>query len=189
MNRLKSEFFSYIAKISNIFDFNRFKSKEFWEKIFLYFWFGSLFGQLYEIVAWNHDSTTLIPFAPPYGLGLIAVIIFIYPLVKKALVSKVQAYFLAALLMGLVEYLCATVIILICGKNIYWNYSHRVLNFSGNTCAESAILFGLMATIFLYYICPITEKIFKSQPKVITKILFFATLIFFMFDTTYSILL
>jgi uncharacterized membrane protein len=160
----------------------------FLEKIFIYFWFGSLIGQLYEIVAWNHNSDTLIPFAPPYGLGMIAVIIFISPLLKKQLISRYRSYFLITLTMGLVEYICAAAIILVNGDNTYWDYSDRILNFGGNVCAESAILFGLMATIFLYYVFPITEKLFSKVPRNITDIVFGATMFFFVFDMFYSVM-
>ncbi len=189
MNRLINYISNLLVQISKLLDFYRFKDIVFLEKVFLYFWFGSLVGQLYEIVAWNHNSDTLIPFAPPYGFGMIAVIILISPLLKKQLISKYKAFFLIILTMGLVEYLCATAIILVHGSNIYWNYSDRVLNFGGNVCAESAILFGLMATIFLYYIYPLTEKIFTKQQRKITDILFGATFFFFVFDMFYSVIL
>ena len=177
-----------LTNLFNVFDLYRFKDIIFLEKIFLYFWFGSLVGQLYEIVAWNHNSDTLIPFAPPYGFGMIAVIIFISPLLKKQSISKYKAYFLITLTMGLVEYLCAAAIILIHGENTYWNYAGRMLNFGGNVCAESAILFGLMATIFLYYIYPLTERLFAKQQKKIIDIAFGATFFFFVFDLFYSVI-
>lgn len=91
--------------------------------------------------------------------------------------------------MAIVEYLCAAAIILVHGENIYWNYSNRVLNFGGDICAESALLFGLMATIFLYYIYPLTERLFAKQQKKITDILFGATFFFFVFDLFYSVIL
>jgi uncharacterized membrane protein len=180
---------NYAVRFAKYFDFYRFKDIVFLEKVFLYFWFGSLVGQLYEIVAWNHNSDTLIPFAPPYGLGMIAVIIFISPIIKRQSTSLFKSFFLITLTMAIVEYLCAAAIILVHGENIYWNYSNRVLNFGGDICAESALLFGLMATIFLYYIYPLTERLFAKQQKKITDILFGATFFFFVFDLFYSVIL
>lgn len=186
----------YVQRLLNIMETNtdiidsyRWKSFAFWEKMFLYFWFASFVGQLYEVVFWGKDTTTIIPFAQPYGLGVVAVIMFVFPLIRKKLINPYIGYFLNVLTTSIVEYLSAFVVVLSYGKNNFWDYSDRFMNLNGYICLESALLFGLLATIFIYCVYPVTEKIYHTHKKTTIHTVFWITFTLFVFDTIYSIIL
>lgn len=158
----------------------------FWMKIYIYFWALSVVGQFFEIAWWRTHIDTMIPLAPPYGLGAVAVILFVWPLIRDHKINPSIVFVLSTLLTGFVEYICAVFVVAIYGVNRFWNYSDRFMNINGYVCLESAVLFGLMATFFIYLFYPICENIFSRLPNRYVIVIFWALLLCFIVDSANS---
>lgn len=149
----------------------------FLKKIFIYFWVTSLLGHYLEVVwiyimhvtvdatLWKTTIPTITPLAAPYGFGMVAVILVVIPLIKKYKLHPLGVFASNALVTGVIEYLCALVLVIATGRNRYWNYSNEFLNINGYVCLKSAILFGVGATLFVYFIYPTLEKIVNGLRK------------------------
>ncbi len=142
------------------------------EKMFIYFWVVSLLGHYIELIwmqvnvfnghsAWRILDFTIIPLAPPYGLGMVMVILLVYPLVKRYKMSPVAVFILNIIVTSVIEYICAVIIVAIFGHNQFWNYSYLPFNLSGYICLGNSLLFGIAATFFIYWFYPAMEKILQ----------------------------
>lgn len=141
-------------------------------KIFLYFWFFALLGHLLEVVwVWFTKSwfnpfniPTITPLAVPYWLGVVAVITCIHPIYKKFKRPNILLIFiLSTLVTACVEFLSAAVIVAYLGYNPFWDYSALPYNFMGYICLKNVLLFGLIATLFIHFLFPITERIIQKH--------------------------
>jgi uncharacterized membrane protein len=169
------------------------------QKIFIYFWVASILGHYLEVFwsfvnhyisgghIWHPSTITLTPLAPPYGFGALAVILLSLPLIKRYKLNPLMTLILNILVTGAIEYLCAAFLVLTIGHNQYWNYSHQPFNISGYVCLQSAFMFGVAATLFLYFIYPLLEKLFMIFKKWQVKAIFWILFITFLADllTTY----
>lgn len=168
------------------------------QKIFIYFWVFSLLGHYVEVV-WSssiqlingsplviHPVSTIIPLAAPYGLGAIAVILLVWPLIKARKVNPLTVFVLNIIITGTVEYICAAIVILIFGHLAFWNYSKLPFNINGYVCLESATLFSIMATLFLYFIYPFSERIIQSINRRTISITFWILFIAYITDLLHS---
>ena len=174
------------------FNFDLFK------KIFLYYWFFSIVGHYGELVysellhiilnkpIGGHIISTLTPAASPYGLGAIAVLLIIWPLVKSHRIGPVGTFIASIFLTGVVEYICAVIVIIFAGYNPFWSYSDKFLNFNGQVCLESATIFGISATFAVYFVFPFTEKIYQAIAKNLLNILFWLLIASYTADAIYT---
>lgn len=141
------------------------------QKLFIIFWIFSFLGHYLEIVwswlnhimlgssLWMPNVPTIVPLAPPYGLGVVAVIVITWPLIKKHELNPMQSFALNTVICAVVEYFSAAFLVLVDGYNKYWNYSDQSFNLNGYICLENCLLFGLGITVFIYYVYPIYIKI------------------------------
>ena len=149
----------------------------FLQELFLFFWITSLIGHYLELVLsylnhliygggmWIPIIQTIIPLSPPYGIGMIAVILITLPLIRRYKLHPFGAFVLNTFVTGLVEYVCAAVIVAVAGYNRYWGYSGQPFNINGYVCLKSAVIFGIGATIFIYLIYPLIEKLINKLKK------------------------
>jgi len=149
----------------------------FMQKIFIYFWVTSLLGHYLEVVwiyvmhqttgstLWKTTIPTVTPLAAPYGLGIVAVILLVVPLIRKYGLHPLGVFVLSTLITGTIEYLCALVLVLSTGHNRYWSYLDQPFNINGYVCLQSAVLFGAGATIFVYFVYPTLEKLVNGLQK------------------------
>ncbi len=155
------------------------------QELALYF-FGASFAAHYLEFVWislrYHDVHMLsvvesfslipLPLAEPYGFGAVATIFFVIPLVKKYKINPVVTFIVAAVLMAAVEYVCAAVLTLVFGHNYYWDYSNHPFNLRGYICLETSLLFGMLATIFIYYVYPWAEQSLQRMTSRNIRIVF-----------------
>ncbi|NTU89578.1 MAG: putative ABC transporter permease [Actinobacteria bacterium] len=151
----------------------KWRTVRFWQELFLYFFFLSIAGHYLEVLwsfvrpfltggeVWYPARITFIPSGPPYGLGAIAIIVFVLPIVRKFSLIPLVVFFLNMFVTSIVEYICATALITIGGSRV-WDYSHLPLNINGNIWIGGAALFGLAATVFLYFAYPFCEKLLEK---------------------------
>ena len=148
----------------------KWKTVRFWQELFIYFCVFSIIGHYLEIVwfMFRHITTgspmrwpitPIMLIAIPYGLGVAAIILLVIPLIKRYKLNLPKVFLLNVLVSGVIEYYCAVIIVMTEGYNEHWNYTSRPLNINGFTCLEATIIFGVLATIFIYFIHPFCEKI------------------------------
>lgn len=168
----------------------------FWRNIFLYYWFFSLFGHLLEIAwAWitnNHNNPGLIPtitpIAPPYGLGIVALILVVWPIYKRFRKMNILIVFLlSTIVITAVEYLCAAVTVAVLGNNPFWDYSFEHFNFQGHICLQNSILLGLSATLFLRFVFPHLENLIQKLSKTFLDDLFILLFVTYTADLLFMV--
>lgn len=166
-------------------------------KLFVVFWVFSFFGHYLEIFwswlnftvfgsdFWIPNVPTILPLAPPYGLGVVAVIIFTYPMIKRREFGPIEAFVVNIFISGLVEYLSAAFLVAVVGYNRFWDYSDQPFNINGYICLENSLLFGVGVTLFLYYIYPLYLKAIKHLRAEQIDVLFWIMLISYGLDLIY----
>lgn len=143
------------------------KTWEFWRDSFLIFIIGSFVGHFFEYIlsiglveihpGWTIAPTPLI--AEPFGLGMMAIMWIIYPLVKKHKLGTFGTYIAGALLATTIEFVCAAVIVVVLGSNPYWDYTEVTrFNLYGFVCLHNGLLFGVGALGTIYYFYPAIAK-------------------------------
>jgi uncharacterized membrane protein len=189
-----------IKNIKEDYAVNDKKAWRFWEEIFIYYWIFSLAGHYLEIFwsyvnfwirgghLWMPTDVTIIPLAPPYGIGAIAVIAVVWPIVRKHRMHPITVTFLNVIIASVVEYLCAIYLVITFGKNIYWNYSHEPFNINGFICLQNSVLFGIGSTFFIYYIYPFFEKAMSKLKKYQMSIIFWILFLSYTIDLVHSFL-
>lgn len=146
----------------------------FWRNMFLYYWFFSFFGHILEVVwAWIIKDPanpgpipTITPLAPPYGLGVVALILIVSPIYKRFKKMNILVVFLlSTTVVTTVEYLCSVVIVAVLGNNPFWDYSLQPYNFYGHIYLQNALLLGLVATLLLRFALPHIQKLTQKFSK------------------------
>lgn len=142
----------------------------FWRDLFLYFWLFSLVGHAIEL-AWallgtlftiksagHFASIPIFAIAAPYGLGAVALLLFIYPMVKRKKLGLVSAYVVSVAITTVIEFVSALLVVLVLGSNPFWDYSDRLLNLFGFVCLGNSLLFGIISVVAIRWLFPWTEK-------------------------------
>jgi uncharacterized membrane protein len=151
-------------------DWRNWRQSEFWRNLFLYFWFFSFIGHVLELfwVGLGRNFSQSIAASPgiplfavaaPYGLGAVALMLLVYPLVREKKINMTMAFFLGMLIASAIEFLCAAVIVLIAGHNYFWDYSDEPFNLFGWICLRNSIAFGIASVAALYWLFPVSENL------------------------------
>jgi uncharacterized membrane protein len=196
------KFFSLISKklssyISIIKAENHF-SFVFFQKMFIFYWIFSILGHYVEViwsqinhilvgqVYWSTAVPTILPISSPYGLGAIAVIILIWPLIKTHKIKPYAVLLLSIIVTGAVEYICALILTLFTGHNNFWDYSREPFNLNGFVCLQSATVFGAGTTLMIYYFYPFCERAIRRFDKKQIDVAFWIMLTTYLSDLIYS---
>lgn len=162
------------------------------KELFIIFFVFSLVGHYLEVVwagikylisgsTWFPTVVDIIPLAAPYGLGAVALILVVVPILRARKMHIVSVFVISAFVAGIVEFLCAALLVLLYGRNYFWDYSDRFMNLFGFTCLGVCLLFGIVAIVFLYLIYPKLKVFFnylsQKQISCIFWILFIAYII------------
>lgn len=170
------------------------------KKIYIIFWITSLFGYYVEIIwsllniyvfkisNWRPVDLTFIPVTVPYGLGVIAVILFVIPLIKRYKLHPAVVFIVSALITGAIEYVSATVIVMIYGRNEYWDYSKKFLNINGYVCLRNVLIFGVLSMLYIYYIHPRFMKFYDKHLKIHESSIFWVLYVTNFIDLTYALM-
>lgn len=178
--------------IKSYYSFNFFK------KIFILYWFFSLLGHYAEnfwaflnhIVTGDpykeHIVSTIIPLASPYGLGFVLIILIVWPLIKSRRINPIAAFVLNSVIAAVTEYFSAAFVVMIYGRNDFWDYSMKPLNINGYICFESIVIFGIAATLFIYFIYPLIEKLIQRFNRRQINIIFWILFISYILDSIHT---
>lgn len=162
------------------------------KKLFIYFWVFSLIGHYLELFwknliglqNWHPIMSTFLPLSPPYGIGVVVIILLIKPLIKKYKLNYSIVFILCIIVSSLVEYLCSLFLVLLVGYNKFWNYSYEPFNINGYIFLQNEIIFGILSTLFLYFIYPFTNLFFQKLSKHQLNTVFWFLFLSFIFNLT-----
>jgi uncharacterized membrane protein len=124
----------------------------------------NLFGQ-------NLSYPPLLVLAAPYGLGVLGILWFIYPIFRNRKIGALSVYIYGVLICTAIEFLSALIIFLAMGHNPFWDYSidaislfgqNMPLHLFGFVCLKNSLAFGVGALVFVYLLFPLTDLIMKK---------------------------
>lgn len=161
------------------------------------FLIGSFFGFVYENILMLCKGNYALrqgliyePLIPIYGIGAIVLYFFFKDinLNTKSLLKKIGIIFLLSFFLGGITEYIGSYIQEKCFGTISWNYSYLRFNLQGRTSLLHASVWGLLGTIFYFFLLPLMKKIKKitttQKGKIVTIIM--STIL--LFDCTISIL-
>lgn len=145
---------------------------------FWLFLIGSLFGYVFEGVleflkhgVWvSRPGLIYGPISQVYGIGCIAICAILYRIKKP-----IHIFLISTIAGGTVEYIMSLMQEYIFGT-ISWDYSNYFLNINGRTSLFHALMWGLIALLFMQFLYPILihicEKFQNKLGYTVTIILF-----------------
>ena len=155
-------------------------------KLVIYFVSATVVGWYLEII-WTYlrfhlyDPGFIItqlakpPLAEPYGLGAVALIVIVIPMLQRYKLGLAATWALNTLVTAAVEYISAVALVIIFGHNTFWNYSIEPFNLNGYISLETSLFFGIVATLFVYFAYPACERLLahmsRKQIGVVTLVL------------------
>lgn len=165
------------------------------EKLFLIFVMGCIFGAFYEEILtfgkrfingqtliWEYRRGVIYgPFSPIYGLGATLMTYFLAR--NQRPMWKTFTY--AAILGGVVEYLLSFLQETYIGT-VSWDYSNHFLNINGRTTIPFMIAWGILGLIFVELIYPFISKCIENIPIHFGKILTNSLVVFLSLDMLIS---
>lgn len=148
-------------------------------KLFWIFMMGCLIGFILETV-WclvrpPHQFQLRVgvlygPFIPIYGLGAVAMTIFLYRLYNK---SNIFIFFACALIGGVFEYICGLVQEIVFGS-VSWDYSDSFLSLGGRVNLMFAVFWGMIGLVWIKDIYPRLSALVEKMPvktgRIITSV-------------------
>lgn len=145
------------------------------KEYYLYFMMYAIIGWCYEVFLevvvyqWGFTNRGVLfgPYCPVYGVGALAFIFIVYPLIRdKALVKRLlymPLVFLACMAVATLIELGTTYILeAILGSWPWQTYADYKYNFQARVALSPSIRFGLGGVLFLYVLQPLFEKIIKA---------------------------
>ena len=127
------------------------------------------------------------PWIPVYGFGACLIIIimrFIFNRIKVNRTTKIILLFLVStIILTTLEFLGGHLIKLLTGKT-FWNYSKLKYNIGPFISLEISLIWGFMSLIITYLIKPLTDKLERKIPSIIT----YSVLSLFIIDLIYTLI-
>lgn len=121
------------------------------------------------------------PFAPVYGIGMLAFYL-ILPRLKK----MSHVFLVSSVLGGVTEYLCSYFQQRWFGT-VSWDYSNLFLNINGRTSFSFCVTWGILGIVFIKFLYPFIEKAFdKINYKLTAKVVTALATVFMIFNISIS---
>ena len=112
-----------------------------------------------------------LPFRPIYGFGAILLIL----LLKSVRHNPLLLFIGAVLLTSILEY-STGVFLQMAFHRTLWNYNGEFLNIGGFICLKFSVYWGVLSTLFLCVVQPITRYILNRIPRHIPMLVFYSIL-------------
>ena len=125
------------------------------------------------------------PYCPIYGFGGIILYLLFYNL-KKDKRYIPYAFFVSSVVLGTFELLSGLFFKYICGIEM-WNYSGHFLNILNYTTVPILIGWGILGTLYVFFLHPVLIKIINVIPLGFKRRLAYILVCIFLFDTVFSI--
>lgn len=140
-----------------------------------YFIIFSILGHLLESFFYSSgDSGIFLSYwTPIYGIGTI-IILLINKWINKFNLSKIlkvlYLFLFSSIILSIIEALGGYLIKWIFNIEL-WNYTNYMFNIGRYTSLEMSLIWGLSSILLIYFIKPLSDKIIKKIPKIVTYIL------------------
>ena len=140
-----------------------------------YFIVFSILGHFLESFFYtNGDSGIFLSYwTPIYGIGTI-IILLINKYINKFNVPKIlkvlYLFLFSSIILSTIEALGGYLIKWIFNIEL-WNYTNYKFNIGRYSSLEMTLIWGLSSILLIYFIKPISDKIVKKIPKIVTYIL------------------
>lgn len=161
------------------------------DKLFLFFLLGSVFGGFFEEIQWfiAHKTWTCRhdllygPFSTLYGFGMVIFLILLLP--KNYERGIFKTFFLAFFIGGVFEYFAGVLSEQVLNIK-FWDYSSMFLNIDGKTSIPIMLIWGILGVLLLKVIYPFVSRYIEKIPYKIGKILNTCLMLFLFFDMLLS---
>lgn len=157
------------------------------------FWFGGVFGFIYEEIFYRFDlgewvkrGTTFGPWIPIYAFGGLLILAITFK-VKK---NPFLVFLLATVASGVLEYATGWALLQFFNTRL-WDYNNEILNWgniNGFICLRSILFFGVSGVFLRFILVPIFEKLEKKLPKKLWLCLCFVPAAAFVVDIIASLI-
>lgn len=176
----------------------RWRTVRYWQELYIYFWVFALLGHYLELLGcfvytlitgnppWQPISVTVIPLSAPYGLGIVAIILFVVPLMRHYKLQPLSVFVLSIIAASIVEYASAMLVVIFEGQNKFWNYTNLPYNFDGQISLRTSVAFGILACLFVYGVYPFCEKLLARFKNHQINIIFWILLIAYLIDLGFA---
>ncbi|MGN0536041.1 MAG: putative ABC transporter permease [Eubacterium sp.] len=122
------------------------------------------------------------PLSVAYGMGGVILSLALYKLRN----AKLPKIFLVSFIVGTVtEYICSLGQEIVFGS-VAWDYSNVPLNINGRVCLLYSLFWGVLGILWVKVLYPLMSKMIEKMPVNLGKILTWAFIIFFVFDSFIS---
>ncbi|WP_028308822.1 putative ABC transporter permease [Desulfitibacter alkalitolerans] len=164
--------------------------------VVIFFAFYAFIGWILETISASISANRFInrgfltgPFCPIYGFGAILIIqtyVLLGSISQTESILLIASIGLSMLLTTILEYITGYALekIFYCK---WWDYSKEFLNLHGRVCLKYSLLWGLLTYFLLLVVHPFSIKYFATVPIFAKYILMITLIIFFLFDTMYSV--
>lgn len=125
------------------------------------------------------------PYCPIYGFGGVILYLLFYNL-KRDKKYIPYAFFVASVVLGTFELLCGLGFKYILNIEM-WNYSGKFLEILNYTTVPILIGWGILGTLYVFFLHPILIKLINFIPKSFSKRLAYIILCIFLFDFVLSV--
>lgn len=158
--------------------------------VFWLFIIGSILGYIFEMIivlfqkGYFESRQGLIygPFTPVYGIGTVIYYLILNNINTK---SKINVFFVTAILGGITEYVCSVVQEKIFGT-ISWDYSYLIFNINRRTSLLHCSYWGIAGILYVTYLNPFLEKLKLKINQRSLKIITIVFAVFMLFDISIS---
>ena len=137
----------------------------------------SLFGFILESTIYKikkskrHSSIFYGPITMVYGFGIVLLLLTKKYFLDKLTISKgkklIITFLTCIIVLTLIEWLGGNILSRIFHIDM-WNYNKKPFHFGKYICLELSLTWGLLGTIYLYYIKDFIDKILTLFPKKLT---------------------
>jgi len=152
----------------------------------MYYYLNSLY--LYSLIGFIIESTVYKvtkskrhsgifygPFTYVFGFGILSLIVLKKYLLDKLKLNKylklIVTFILCTIILTLIEYIGGHILKFVFDIDM-WNYTKKTYNFGKYICLDLALTWGVLGTLYIYYIKPGLDKVIKLIPKKLTILIF-----------------
>ncbi len=183
-------------KEKNCFNFEKIS------EYFIYFMLYAIIGWCYEVLLevvvyrWGFTNRGVLfgPYCPVYGVGALAFIFTVYPLIKnKSTIEKIifipATFLLCMTIATLIELLTSYICEFFMGSWPWQTYANYKINFQARIALSPSIRFGIGGVVFLYVLQPLFEKLCKNLERKRVRVLAATLGIIVLIDCIYTFLI
>ncbi len=162
------------------------------DDIFLLFVGYSFLGWLMEVIYAYYKHHKFVnrgflagPFCPIYGFGVVMLYIAVHNILNQDAMKNpyyiLVVFFFSAVITTLIEWIVGALLFYFF-KTRWWDYSAQKFNLKGYICLRFSIYWGIVGTLVIYFILPVSTHIIQSLPVLVKEIVILISLIYFVID-------